>query len=235
MTSDQPRRFPWVLTVLVAVGVAVLVALGTWQVQRMQWKQDLIAQAAEAATAPPGSPAEVFSATDPEFRTVTLACPGLASAPFVELQTIHEGRPGVRLISACRPADHDQTLLVDRGFIDAGISARPSVSPSGSPVELVAEVRRTPAPGPMSLAPEDGRFFARDNAAMARALGVEGPAAPWTLYALDSSNPDWTALEPSAPPAAFSNDHLGYALTWFGLALALAGFYVAMLRRRSRP
>ncbi|HAJ02034.1 MAG TPA: Surfeit locus 1 family protein, partial [Brevundimonas sp.] len=44
--------------------------------------------------------------------------------------------------------------------------------------------------------------------------------------------PGWEALQPSAPPAAFSNNHLGYALTWFGLALALAGFYIALLRRK---
>ena len=37
---------------------------------------------------------------------------------------------------------------------------------------------------------------------------------------------------PSAPPAAFSNNHLGYALTWFGLALALVGFYIVLLRRK---
>ena len=37
---------------------------------------------------------------------------------------------------------------------------------------------------------------------------------------------------PSAPPAAFTNNHLGYALTWFGLAVALIAFYGALLRRR---
>jgi surfeit locus 1 family protein len=63
---------------------------------------------------------------------------------------------------------------------------------------------------------------------------VDGPVAPWTLFALSSSNPEWLALKPSAPPAAFSNNHLGYAITWFGLALALIGVYVALLRRRLR-
>jgi surfeit locus 1 family protein len=66
---------------------------------------------------------------------------------------------------------------------------------------------------------------------MSRMLDVRRPA-PFTLYALTSSNPDWTALKPSAPPPAFSNNHLGYALTWFGLALALVGFYIVLLRRK---
>jgi surfeit locus 1 family protein len=103
---------------------------------------------------------------------------------------------------------------------------------SETPVHLVAEVRDTPAPGPMAPAPDGDHFYARDNAAMAKALGVAGRIAPETLYAVTSSNPEWLALKPSAPPAAFSNNHLGYALTWFGLALALAGVYAALLRRR---
>ena len=225
-------RFPWGLTVVCALMFALLCGLGVWQVQRMQWKNGLIAQAEAAAAALPEAPAYVLGADDPEFSKVSLICPGLATAPFVELQSIHQGQPGVRLISACRHPGYAQTLLVDRGFVAAAISARPPVSASDEPVQLTAEVRSTPAPGPMALAAEGRRFYARDNAAMARALDLGEPVAPWTLFALTSSNPEWQALEPSAPPAAFSNNHLGYALTWFGLAIALAGFYIALLRRR---
>lgn len=228
------RRFPWGLTIASAVAFAILITLGVWQVQRLQWKQALIEQADSAADALPEAPAYVLGADNPEFFRVTLICPGLATAPFVELQTIHEGQAGVRLISACRHPGYPQTLLVDRGFIADSISARPPVSQSEAPVQLVAQVRATPAPGPMALAAEGRRFYARDNAAMARALGVDGPTAPWTLFALDSSNPEWLALQPSAPPAAFANNHLGYAITWFGLALALLGVYIALLRRKLR-
>jgi hypothetical protein len=75
-----------------------------------------------------------------------------------------------------------------------------------------------------------GRNAAGMVGGMAAALGVADPD-PNTLFALTSSNPEWTALQPSAPPAAFSNNHLGYALTWFGLALALVGFYIVLLRK----
>lgn len=233
MSTETGRgRFPWGLTIASALVFVLLVTLGVWQVQRLQWKQGLIAQAEAAAAALPEAPAYVLGADNPEFGKVALICPGLATAPFVELQTIHEGQPGVRLISACRHPGYGQTLLIDRGFVAETISARPPVAASDEPVELVAQVRTTPAPGPMALAAEGRRFFARDNAAMARVLGVEGPVAPQTLFALTSSNPEWLALEPSAPPAVFSNNHLGYAITWFGLALALAGFYIALLRRK---
>ena len=228
------RRFPWILTIASVVAFAILITLGLWQVQRLQWKQGLITDSEAAASRPPAPVAEVLRGEAPEFRQVVLECPGLATAPYVELQSIHEGRPGVRLISACRPSGSSQTLLVDRGFIEDTVSARPPVSASGAPFPLLAQVRATPAPGPMALAAEGRRFFARDNAAMARALGVEGPTSPWTLFALTSSNPEWLALKPSAPPAAFANNHLGYAITWFGLALALAGVYIALLRRRLR-
>lgn len=233
--ADVARRFPWGLSVVCALAFVALVSLGVWQVQRLQWKEALIARAAAAGTLPPADPAAVFGSGDPEFRKVVLLCPGLATAPYVELQSIHEGRAGVRLISACRPAASDATLLVDRGFVADAISSRPPVAASDAPVSVVAEVRSTPAPGPMAAAAEGSHFYARDNVAMARTLGVDGPVSPWTLFALDSSNPDWAALQPSAPPAAFSNNHLGYAITWFGLALALIGFYIALLRRRRAP
>ncbi|MDY6923611.1 MAG: SURF1 family protein [Pseudomonadota bacterium] len=229
------RRFPWILTIASALLLGLLVWLGVWQVQRLQWKQELIAQAGAAASLPPAALSEVLGSANVEFRKVSLVCPGLASAPYVELQSIQQGQAGVRLISACRDPGYGPTLLVDRGFVADVVSARPPVAASETPVRLVAEVRETPAPGPMALAAEGRRFYARDNAAMARALGVEGPVAPRTLFALTSSNPDWLALTPSAPPAAFSNNHLGYAITWFGLALTLAAFYIALLRRKLTP
>lgn len=224
-------RFPWGLTIVCALAFVLLMSLGVWQVQRMQWKNGLIAQAEAAAALPPAPPVEVLALHDPAFRKILIDCPGLASAPYVELQTIYEGQAGVRLISACRPTDFPAEFLIDRGFVAEGISARPPVAASVAPFRVTAELREVPPPGPMALPVDKGRFFARDTLGMARALGVADPD-PNTLFALTSSNPEWQALQPFAPPAAFSNNHLGYALTWFGLALALVGFYVALLRRK---
>lgn len=232
MTTEATRaRFPWGLTIVCALAFALLCGLGVWQVQRMQWKNGLIDQAEAAAVLPPAPLVEVLALHDPAFRKVLVDCPGLATAPYVELQTIHEGQAGVRLISACRPVDFPAAFLIDRGFVADNISARPPVAASTAPFRVVAELREAPPPGPMALPVDKGRFFARDTPGMARALGVADPD-PNTLFALTSSNPEWQALQPSAPPAAFSNNHLGYALTWFGLALALAVFYVVLLRRR---
>jgi surfeit locus 1 family protein len=233
MAETTKGRYPWELTIASALVFAVLVALGVWQVQRLHWKQGLIA-AAEAAAARPAAPvAAVLADPAPEFRRVVLDCPGLATAPYVEVRSIQDGQAGVRLVSACVGASG--VYLVDRGFVADEISARPPEVASTAPLRIVAVVRAASSPGPMAVAPEGRHFYARDNAAMARVLGIGGPVAPWTLFAVTSSNPEWLALKPSAPPAAFSNNHLGYAITWFGLALALAGVYVALLRRKLNP
>jgi len=222
--------FPWGLTIVCALVFALLCGLGVWQVQRMQWKDGLIAQAEAAARLPPSDPGTAFLRG--EFARVVMDCPGLTTAPWVELQTIHDGEAGVRLISACRPVGSDFAVLVDRGFVSEGVSARPPVTASSAPIRIEGQLRQPSSPGAMALPPEGNRFFARDHVAMAGALGVERDVKTLMIYATTSSNPDWPALQPSAPPAAFSNNHLGYALTWFGLALALAGFYIALLRRK---
>lgn len=226
------RRFPWILTVLTALALCLLIGLGVWQVERLQWKVGLMDAADAAAAKPPAPLVEVLGQGDLEFRKALMVCRGLATAPYVELQTIHDGKPGVRLISACRPEGQDFSLLIDRGFIPEAVSARPRVIDSTLPLVLVGEFRTFSRPNGMTPAPSNGRFYGRDTEAMARALKVTGPVRPEAVYALTQTNPEIGALKPSAPPAAFTNNHFGYALTWFGLAIVLAGFYVALLRRR---
>lgn len=232
MTTVARPRFPFVLTVLAILLLGALLALGVWQVQRMQWKEGLIASAEAAAGQPPLPLAEALKVENPEFRRVILTCRGLSAARFVELQSIEDGDAGVRLVSACA-VEGAPTLLVDRGFVSAEISSRPSVNPADAmPVVITGVLRRAPAPSRLTPPPAEGRFYGRDAEAMARALKVEGPISPFTVFATTSTNPDWQALKPSAPPAAFTNNHLGYALTWFGLAVALITFYAVLLRRR---
>ena len=233
MTAEPaPRpRVPWLLTIATGLALCLLIGLGSWQVQRLGWKQDIIARSEIAAALPPALIEDVLQEDEIEYRSVILTCPGLATAPFVELKTIHDGTSGVRLISACRA---DETLLVDRGFVADTVSARPPVRASTDPVRLTGQIRRTDR-NRWAPPPQGGVFYDRDLAAMAAALGMAAPVSDITVFATTSSNPDWAALEPSAPPAAFANNHLGYAATWFGLALALIGFYVALLRRRRDP
>lgn len=230
--TEVKRGFPWGLTVASTLLFAVLMSLGVWQVQRLQWKEGLIAQAGAASALPPAPLAQVLASPSPEFRRVILDCPGLATAKFIQLQTITGDGPGLRLISLCRAAPDGPLILVDRGFVAEEVSARPAVSGSTTSVRVEGVLRRHGKPGPFAAQPSNGRFLARDDAAFAAALNGGALTTPWTVFATTSTNPELGVLKPSAPPATFSNNHLGYLLTWFGLAIALLCFYVVLLRRR---
>jgi surfeit locus 1 family protein len=160
------RRFPWILTLFTIPALALLIGLGVWQVQRLRWKEGLIDQAEAASTAAPEPIETVRAAADPEFRKALVVCPGLETAPFVELQSIHDSGAGARLISICRAPGQARPFLIDRGFLPEAVTARPRVAESTMPLSLLVELRRTPkAGGGMTPAPADNRFYARDSAA----------------------------------------------------------------------
>jgi surfeit locus 1 family protein len=237
MTSDRRARFPIGLTITVSVCLVILCGLGTWQVQRLQWKEGLLAQIAalQAAPARPALPA-LAAAFDPlklDFIRVEVDCPGLATAKFVEMWGVKDGAPGRRLISACPlPSGRYRTLLVDRGFVDESMGVRPPVQASDAPVHVIGVLRLADKRN-LFAPPDDpahGKFYTRDLRAMATLLGAPDPA-PVFLGAETATNPGVPALVPSPLPTDIPNNHLQYVMTWFGLAVALAGVYSAMLSR----
>ncbi|WP_245157539.1 SURF1 family protein [Brevundimonas sp. A19_0] len=220
MSEPVMRRIPWGLTIAAGLALVLLLSLGIWQVQRLQWKEDLIARAEAAASA---DPRPLAQGAPVPFERVSLTCPATAGRRSVELQSIHDGTPGVRLITAC------VGYILDLGFVAETISARPRLD---GPLIVTAVAREAHAPGPMALPPRDGRFYARDNEAIGAALDVPAVHRDLTLYAETRAVDGFEALQPTPPPAAFSNNHLGYAMTWFGLAIALVAFYLVLLRRK---
>jgi surfeit locus 1 family protein len=233
-------RFPVGLTLAAAVGLAILVALGMWQLQRLTWKEALLARIAKLETAAPMPVATALdgaaSPADLDMVRVRVDCPGLSRAAYVELFGLKDGTAGRRLISACPVASiRYRTLLVDRGFVAEDISARPGAEGPLGPVSVTGVLR---APDPPSIFtpkadPASRLWFNRDIPAMASTLGASRPA-PVMLMAETASNPEFSALSPAPIPAAISNRHLEYALTWFGLAAALLGVYGALLRKHFR-
>jgi surfeit locus 1 family protein len=213
------------------------VALGTWQLQRLSWKQDLLARVA-ALEAAPARPVEaalsrLAQGGDVAFTRVTAVCPGLAAAPWLELHAIRQGQAGVRLVSACPvSAAPYRSILVDRGFVADTISARPPVDPAATaPIAVTGVLRAADRRSAFSAPNSPSRWFVRDVPAMAAALKAPDPA-PLTLMAETSTNPEWKALTPAPLPAEIANRHLEYALTWYGLAAALLGVYAALLLKR---
>jgi len=237
--SEPGRRLPIGLTIATAVALAILAALGVWQLQRLAWKENLLARVAALQAAPAQALEPVLArraaGQDVDFTRVVVECPGLAAAPWLELYGLREGEAGARLISACRlAAGPYRAVLVDRGFVADSISARPLVDKaSRAPLRLTGVLRSPDKPTFVTPRNEiaANRWYSRDVPAMARALGVAAPA-PVFLFAETATNPEWKALVPAPVPADIPNRHLEYALTWFGLAGALLAVYAAMLWRR---
>jgi surfeit locus 1 family protein len=244
MTTESRRGgFPVGLTLATAIALAILLALGTWQVQRLHWKQQLLARIAALQAAPAQDLDQVLGRVakdaDADFTRVSAICKYIATAPFLELYSVRDGQAGSRLISACEVEGGGyRSILVDRGFVPDTVSARPSVltGPQPDPIAVVpvVGVLRVPEHGNSFTPPNTAqRWFTRDVAAMAAALKAPDPA-PLFLMAETATNPEWKALIPAPIPADIPNRHLEYALTWYGLAAALLGVYAAMLFKRRK-
>ena len=235
------RGFPFGLTLAVAIAFALLVGLGVWQLQRLKWKEALLAHVATLKSAPARPIGPVLDAAaqgrDVDFTRVGATCPGLSAAPFLELYGLKDGQAGWRLISACPVSSlRWRTILVDRGFVADTVSARPAVDRTLTTSTALSGVLRRPDRA-NALAPANqpaaNHWFSRDVTAMALALGAPQPA-PVMLFAETTANPEFPALQPAPLPTDIPNRHLEYALTWFGLAAALVGVYAAMLLKRRK-
>lgn len=233
MTRDT-ESFPFGQAVVVALAIAIMIGLGVWQLQRLAWKTDILARIDAARTAPARPVADALAdGSNGAFAHVVAVCPGLSTAPFVELYAIRSGNAGSRLVSLCPiEAGPFDAILIDRGFVADTVSARPPVVIGDlRPIGVRGLLRRGEG-GNLFSPPNDPahkRFYTRDIPALASALGSRRPA-PYVLMAETSSNPDWPVLLAEAAPAEISNNHLAYALTWFGLAAALIGVFGARIR-----
>ena len=205
-------------------GVATLVSLGVWQMQRLAWKEAIIAEAAAMIAADPVAlPAAPDPAAD-RYRPVTVSGRFTGEETFV-LASTREAGPGF-LVIAVLETDDGRRILVDRGFIpeDQRAAQRPA---------RAAQVEGNlnwPDDVTSSTPPYDagrGLWFGRDLAGMASLLGTE----PVLVIA---RAPTGDGIAPQPATAAFRNDHFEYAITWFSLALVWAGMTAAFLWRIRR-
>lgn len=235
MTSSTPaspavRRFRFRLgpTLTTLVGVLVLVGLGTWQLQRLAWKENLI-RVAEAGLAAPAIdlPAGADLA-GLEFRHVTARGMYLHDAAVGFGLAAVGGLPGGRLLTPMRLED-GRVILVDRGWLPEPLlpPRTPAEMQPAGPVSIngVARWRGGLAPGWMAPAnePDKRRWFTWDIPAMEQTLGLA--LVPLTIVL---ERPDGSADLPKTEAVTIDlpNNHFGYALTWYGLAVALAAIYV---------
>jgi cytochrome oxidase assembly protein ShyY1 len=220
-------------TFFVLVGIAVLVSLGAWQLQRKTWKENLIATLTARVAAPPQAlPLSPNRSTD-EFTRVRLHgafIPGQSVLVFTSGSALRPDvtAPGYWVLSPLR-TDDGRIVVVNRGYV-AGKSAAPP--PSGE-VELVGALRWPDEAGLFTPADEPGNdlWYRRDPVAIGAAKGW-GQVAP---FVVEQETPQLAGAPQAGPLVVRLRDaHLQYAITWFGLAAGLAGVYLVWLRGRLR-
>lgn len=217
-----------------------LVGLGTWQVQRRAWKLDLIART-DARVHAPAVPAPSPAAwpgvgPDDAYRHVTLSGRFLNDRETL-VQAVTDYGAGYWVLTPLRRED-GSLVLVNRGFVP-GDRKDPASRPEGQvagPVTVTGLLRLTEPGGAFLRAndPAGNRWYSRDVAAIAAARGLSD-VAPYFVDGDAAANPGGLPIG-GLTIVAFPNNHLVYALTWYGLALMLGGFFVyRRLNRRESP
>jgi surfeit locus 1 family protein len=222
--------------------LAVLIGLGTWQLERKTWKEALIARVNARLAAPPAELPRPelwadLSAADAEYRRVTLRA---------EFRHDQEA-----LVQAAKSAFRDDVsgigfwvftpahvsakrVLVNRGFVPESRrdpASRPHGQVQGTEI---TGVLRWPEPrGWFTPADEPARnlFHARDPSAIARAKSLD--AAPFYIEQ-EAPVPPGGLPHPSPLRVRLANDHLHYAITWYSLAAVLIGVFAVWFRGRRR-
>ncbi len=208
--------------------LAVLIGLGVWQVERLAWKTALLdeidrAEAAPAVPLPPHPSAFAKVRVQGRFRSDLRALYGADVR-----DTAGGPQMGAGLLVPLERSD-GPPILVDRGWVP--LSRPAAIAMPQGEVSVEGYVRPAVKPGLFSASddPVTRHFYTLDPAAIGMALGVTD-LAPFTLVALGAHPPELypdPARHLPRPP----NNHLSYAITWFGLAAALLVVFAVWANR----
>jgi surfeit locus 1 family protein len=232
----MPQRRLLPLTLAALAGFAVLIGLGTWQVERLHWKEGLIAERTAATSASPAAlPRTVEAARPLAFRRVRIKGVFLHDREIpVHAIERRSGGAGFLILTPLRLED-GAVVLVERGWVPTDkreAATRAQANPAGE-VSVEGLLRLAPAekPGWFLPANDPGRreWFWIELPALARAAGVP-EALPFYVEAEATPNPGGLPVGGQAN-TDLPNDHLQYAITWYALAAALAVIYLVLLRR----
>ena len=230
-------------TMFALVGIVILCGLGVWQLDRKVWKEDLIARLnARLSRAPQDLPPRAswpqLHQDGEEFRRVVFPAEFLDGEEALVYTAGSPLRPDVKgpgywVFAPVRLAG-GSIVLVNRGFVPPD-HKDPAERSEGTPhgiVDVVGVMRWPEARGTFTPAddPKKNIWFLRDSKSIAD-IKKWATAAP---FYIDQEEPvpagGWP--KPGKLEVQLPDNHLQYAITWFGLALALAGVYVVWLVRR---
>jgi surfeit locus 1 family protein len=234
VTGGRRPRARWIFAGALIVCAALLAALGTWQLERRVWKHELIAavdariHAAPVAAPGPDAWGGITAGTD-AYRRVT-AIGHYRNDATTLVKAVTERGSGYWVITPLETRDF--TLLVNRGFI---LDAMREKVPAGPDQTQVTGLLRVTEPKGGFLRENDakaGRWYSRDVAAIATAHGLSN-TAPYFIDADATPNPGGWPVG-GLTVVRFPDNHLVYALTWFGLmAMALWGAWFVTRRREA--
>jgi len=213
------------------VAIALLIGLGTWQVSRLIWKQELIAerQARWEASAIP-LPQDLSNLEELLHRRVTVTGKYQHDKELYQPGRSYKGTTGVGVVTPFA-TDDGRGLLVYRGWVPSSHEDRATRQEGNPEGEVTIEGVLLPGGWQGSTwmepgnKPESNMWFFIDPPAMAQATGLQNPITSVYL-GIYREDPEASLPFTPPPPMDLRNDHLQYALTWYALALALLVIYV---------
>ncbi|WP_460274178.1 SURF1 family protein [Celeribacter sp. ULVN23_4] len=218
------RRMIFPLVIGIA-GCAILIALGTWQLRRLEWKQGVLAEIeAKIAAAPAPLPAEI----DPSMKYLPVVVSGEIGAEELHVLVSRKQVGAGYLIIAPFVTEDGRRVLLDRGFVpDEAKDALRDAARSAGAVTVTGNLHWPDDMNNSTPAPDMGRniWFGRDIPAMAAVLKTE----PVLIVARESTG---EGIEPMPVGVeGIPNDHLQYAMTWFSLCIVWLGMTLFLLWR----
>ena len=223
------RRFRpgWSLTLAYLSALGVLLALGTWQMDRMEWKRALIAERAQRLSAPAlNLPAAIADPKALEFRRVQVSGRFLNDRELYLGNRPRRGQPGYHIVTPLQRAD-GSVAMVDRGWVPLDRKLPQSRADGQiegqATVQGIARLPHTPGIFTPKNQEEANFWFYVDPPAMARWAGLRG-ALPVFIEAGPQANKGGLPLG-GQTEASLADNHLQYALTWYALAIALSAIY----------
>lgn len=236
MLSNRKFVFRPVLSICAALGMAMLIALGSWQVKRLQWKLSLIEKVEQRLGAAPidfaDAVARAEAGEDMEYVPVRLVTKVQDNAgPSAKVFGSYEAVPGYFYFTPLNAGD-SQNVYVNFGFVPQTETdiERPGADKNiGASLEVTGLFRSAEKMSPPASwfrpveQSADGLWFVRDPARFAQNAGVT--TVPFYIDSFEIDGRVWP--KGGTTRLNFNNRHLEYALTWFGLAATLMGVWLA--------